>query len=405
MNTKKLPTHTATDSKDRHSGDLLAPWTYHSEEFLQLEIEHLFKKQWLLAGHLSDIPERRDYLTFDAVGECALVVRGNDNQVRAFHNICRHRGAKLVEGARGRCPHALTCPFHGWTYRLDGGLSAVPAANTFDNLDKAKNGLVPLAMEIWMGFIFVRYQGTGPSLAQTMKPVEHLAALYRMHEMKPLEDSRFEELRPYNWKAIHDIDNEGYHVPLGHPALQQLYGKNYRDDSIGGVPVAYAYLNEQPGKLWSVRHYQKLLPAFAHLPRDHQRLWFYISLFPSMVLAIYPDSMEFYMSIPVAAGSTRRIGGAYALPDERREVRAARYLSARINRVTDREDDEFVRRLQHGMKSSAFPEPRLSSLEHGVREFHRAIQQVLPVAALAHAPRAGTLTRVNEEMDVEMDGA
>ena len=400
MNTKKSPTQTtATDSKDRPSGDLLAPWTYHSEELLQLEIEHLFKKQWLLAGHLSDIPERRDYLTFDAVGECALVVRGNDNQVRAFHNICRHRGAKLVEGARGRCAHALTCAFHGWTYRLDGGLSAVPAENTFDNLDKAKNGLVPLAMEIWMGFIFVRYQGAGPSLAQTMKPVEHLAALYRMHEMKPIEDSRFEELRPYNWKAIHDIDNEGYHVPLGHPALQQLYGKNYRDDSIGGVPVAYAYLNEQPGKLWSVRHYQKLLPSFDHLPRDHQRLWFYISFFPSMVLAIYPDSMEFYMSIPVAAGSTRRIGGAYALPDERREVRAARYLSARINRVTDREDDEFVRRLQYGMKSSAFPEPRLSSLEHGVREFHRAIQQVLPVAALAHAPRVGTLARVNEEMD------
>ena len=70
-------------------------------------------------------------------------------------------------------------------------------------------------------------------------------------------------------------------------------------------------------------------------PQDHQRLWFYIGIFPSMVLAIYPDSMEFYMTIPLAAGSTRLIGGAYALPDDRREVRAARYLGARINRVTN----------------------------------------------------------------------
>ena len=333
-------------------------------------------------------------------------MRGDDHQVRAFHNICRHRGAKLVEGARGRCPRALTCPFHGWTYRLDGALTGVPAETTFTHLDKAENGLAPLAMEIWMGFVFVRFGGSAdsadsadkPSLAETMKPVEQLASLYQMHKMQPIDGTRFEEVRPCNWKVIHDIDNEGYHVAHGHPALQQLYGKNYRDDAIGGVPVTYGYLNEEPGALWSVRHYQKLLPAFDHLPAGHQRLWVYIGLFPSMVLALYPDGMDYYMTIPVNAASTRLKGGSYALPDPRRETRAARYLGARINRVSSREDDEFVRRLYCGMQSSAFPEPRLSSIEHGVRAFHRQIQQVLPVATLANEPQAGTLAGVNGEM-------
>ncbi len=399
----------ASLNRNRRTSDLLAPWTYRSGEFLDLEIAHLFKPHWLLVGHISDIPERQDYLTFDAFGEHALVVRGEDNQVRAFHNICQHRGAKLVDNARGRCRGALVCPFHGWTYHLDGRLIGVPAAETFNHLDKEKIALASLPVEIWMGFIFVRFGAPSgapsdrssaklPSLAATMAPVEHLVACYQPHKMQPIADSRFAELRQCNWKVIHDIDNEGYHVANGHPALQQLYGKNYRDDAIGAIPVTYGYLNAQPGTLWSVRHYQKLLPTFAHLPAEHQRLWLYIGIFPSMVLALYPDSMEFYMTIPVDAESTRLISCGYALPDARREVQAARYLGTRINRVTNREDDDFVRRLHSGMQSSAFPQPQLSSLEHGVRGFHREIQRALPVATLATQPQAGTVARVNAAM-------
>ena len=405
---KAKPSASATPSFEHRIGDLLAPWTYRNDELLALEIQHLFKENWLLAGHISDLPEPGDYLTLDVFGEGALVVRGEDHRVRAFHNICRHRGAKLVEGDHGRCPRALTCPFHGWTYRLDGRLVGVPAEATFANLDKAENGLVPLAVEIWMGFVFVRFAGAGPSLADTMKPIAHRVARYRMHEMKPLPGTRFTERRPCNWKVIHDIDNEGYHVPVGHPGLRQLYGDDYRDASIGGVSVSLGHLNQKPGKSWSVRHYQKLLPSFDHLSPEQRRLWFYIGIFPNMVLALYPEQMEFYMTIPLGTESTRLRGGSYALPDfdgaDRlsRAARATRYLGARINRVANREDDAFVRRLQRGLRSSAFPEPRLSSIEHGVREFHRQIQAILPVARLVNAPPAGGLARVNAELRAEM---
>ena len=380
------------------TSELLAPWTYRDKEFLALEQEILFKQNWLLVGHINDIAEPRSYLTLDAVGERALIIRGSDNQIRAFHNVCRHRGAKLFDKRQGHCAPAITCPFHGWTYQLDGQLVGVPAHKTFGHLTKQDHGLVPLEFEIWMGFVFVRFKGTGPSLAERMKPVEPLLAPYRIEQMQSIDGTRYAQTRPYNWKVIHDIDNEGYHVPIGHPALQQLYGKGYRDDRIGHIAISYAPLNEETGKFWSVRHYQKLLPEFDHLPKSNQRLWLYVAIFPNMVLGLYPDSIEFYMTLPLSTDQTIYRGGSYGLPDDRRETRAIRYLNRRINQSAEQEDARFIDWLQDAMQSSVFPEPRLSTLESGVRDFHRQLQDKLPVATLKRHPGPGKVRMTNRSM-------
>lgn len=376
------------------TSDLLPAWTYSNSEFFDLEIEKLFKPNWMLAGHVSELAHPRDYITFDGFGERALVVRGNDNRLRAFHNVCRHRGARLLEGS-GNCPHSLSCPFHGWTYNLAGDLVGIPAKDTFDNLEPERNGLVELDMEVWMGFVFIRFQAGGESMKNLMAPVEDLVAPYDIAQMSSLEGTEFRELRPYNWKVIHDIDNEGYHVPVGHPSLQQLYGKNYSDDYIQHIPVSRGYLNEKPGKIWSVKQYQNLLPDYDHLPEDQRRLWLYIGIFPNMVIALYPDSIEFYMTIPRDTRSTWYVGRSFGLEDQRRETRAARFLNRRINYITDREDESFVDWLQEGMKSSAFPGQELSSLEQGVRGFHKAVQEVIPVANIADEPAPGSMKSVN----------
>ncbi len=386
------------DLNETELSDCLPTWTYYDEEFLELEKRTVFKNNWLLVGHINDMPNPRDYLTLDAIDERVIVIRGNDKQIRAFHNVCRHRGAKLFDALSGQCGHALVCPFHGWTYQLDGKLIGVPAENTFTSLDKSANGLVPLELEIWMGFIFVRFVSDGQALAEQMKPLEAVFAAYRIENMLPLENSGFDEILPYNWKVIHDIDNEGYHVPVGHPALHQLYGKNYQDSDIAGIPVSYGYINEKPGKLWSVRHYQSLLPKFDHLPQDYQRLWQYGAIFPSMVIALYPDCIEFYMTIPVAADQTRLRGGVYALADNRRGMDAVRYLNRRINAITADEDEKYVRWLQDGMKSSVFPEPSLSSIEHGVRTFHHQLQAIIPVGKLKNHPGKGKVIQTNSQL-------
>ncbi len=393
-------------------------WAYFDEELLELEKQALFRKNWLLVGHVNDMPAPRDFLTLDAVGERAIVIRDHGGQINAFHNVCQHRGAKLKDSLSGSCENMLMCPFHGWTYQLDGTLVGVPAERTFKALDKRQRGLLPLDCEIWMGFIFVRFlknetpgnaasgnetsgneaQGNGASVADNMRPLQPMFESYQTQNMHPLPGSSYAELRPYNWKIIHDIDNEGYHLPIGHPALQQLYGQEYTDTTIGDIPLAIARLNDKPAQLWSVRQYQKILPRYAHLPDEYQRLWQYGFNFPTMIFGLYPDSMEFYMTIPVGVNETIYRGGRYGLADDSRATRAARYLCQRINDETDMEDENFVRWLQDGMQSSAFPEPNLSSLESGVQRYHNTIQAILPVTKLKNHPGKGKVAEINRLM-------
>jgi len=187
-------------------------------------------------------------------------------------------------------------------------------------------------------------------------------------------------------------------VPTGHPSLHQLYGKSYEDRIENGTPVSDAWINEKPARLWSVRHYQKVLPNFTHLPEHRQRCWWYIGVYPNLVFGFYPEMVEYYMTLPVSCSETRYIGGCYALPDSRRETIAARYLNRRINERTDVEDESFVRDMQQNMRSSAFPQPVFSQLERGVLEFHQKIMRDIPVAKVQEQPEPGQLVRLNQQM-------
>ncbi len=399
----KLLLKTLTDMSENFSKvelpdtqrDSLAPWTYQSEEFHELESQ-MFKSHWMLAGHISELRSQGDYITFDAAGERALIIVDGDGQIQAYHNVCRHRGARLLSDS-GNCRHRISCPFHGWSYGLDGALQSYPLPDTFDKLPRENFSLVPLAVEVWHGLVFVNFTDPATSLATQLASIQGEVAPYNIADMQPL-GSRYEQLRPYNWKIIHDIDNEGYHVPVGHPSLQQLYGKSYEDRIENGLAISDAVINDKPARLWSVRHYQQLLPAFEHLPPHRQRSWWYIGLFPNAVIGLYPEMVEYYMTIPVSTTQTRYIGRAFGLVDDRREVRAARYLNMRINGVTETEDEQFVQDMQDGMRSSVFPEPTLSSTEHGVQHFHRTIQDIFPVARLRNPPAPGTLESVNKHM-------
>ena len=117
----------------------------------------VFLNHWQVVAHVNDLPAPGDWLTFDLLGERAVVMRGRDGVVRAFHNLCRHRGARVVDGQQGHCKGALVCPFHGWVYNLDGTLRGAARPETFGDMDREKFGLKPIEMEIWHGFVFLRF--------------------------------------------------------------------------------------------------------------------------------------------------------------------------------------------------------------------------------------------------------
>ncbi len=383
--------------------DLLPFWTYKNEEFFDLEIERLFKPNWMLVGHVSEVPNTGDYLTFEGFGERALVVRNKEGKINAFHNICRHRGSTILVG-QGRCRQSLTCPFHGWRYDFNGKLQFVPGKQGFPDLDPNLHSLKELDLEIWHGFIFIRFVSGGQTLESQLLPIENEVLEYRLEELQPYEEPSHyafdnSESLPVNWKIYHDIDNEGYHVPIGHPTLHQLYGQSYTDSYVREIPISKGYFNQRIGNLWSVKNYRNLMPTFEHLSKDRHDLWLYIGVFPNLVLALYPEMMEIYMSMPVSLTQTNVIGKCYALPDNRRGIEALRYLNRRINMKTAAEDYFYMNSMQSGLNSSVFPQWTLSqTAETGIRAYHHAIQARLPVAKLKAKPQRGKIAEINDEL-------
>ena len=393
--------HVTENARIPQGREGLSGWCYTNPELYALECDTLFRNHWQLACHVSDVAETGDFVTFDLVGERALIVRGRDGVVRAFHNLCRHRASRVVAGEQGSCPGVITCPFHAWTYELDGRLRSAAQPRSFPKLDKDEWGLKPLEMEIWHGFVFVRFQpGPQPAVAEILARFEQDVVPHDMENLVAVEGGLGSmESAPVNWKSVRDVDNEGYHVPMAHPGLQDLYGKDYTDEAMqGGTSRSIGIIGDEPSRLWSVRHYKKMLSLlpepWASLPRQ----WTYFGMFPNTVIACYPDSVIFYQDIPLGVGETAVRGGIYARPNEDRTTRLARKLSMRIDNLTAEEDKMLTVWAQEAIQSSAFDGIILSDLEAGVRCYHDLLRQTLPVMGLAHPPEEGSLARVNADL-------
>lgn len=365
----------------------LPGWSYHSDALLELEKEHVFANHWQIAGHVCDVPEPGDYLTMDMVGERALIVRGGDGVVRGFHNLCRHRGSRVVADEKGHCKNALVCPFHGWVYNLDGTLRGAARPRTFPEFDKDSFGLIPIDLEIWMGFIFVRFhKGPQPSVAELFRPFENEISPYAVETMEPAGGIWTQD-SPVNWKSVRDVDNEGYHVAMAHPALQDLYGTTYYDEPfVKGVSRSFATYDPGAGRRWSVRHYVRLSPQQQRLPVHLRRAWIYYGLFPNAVIAVTPELAQFYQEYPLSTGETVLRGAIYRYADEDRRQKAARYLAMRIDRDTTAEDVQLTIWSNESMRSRAFENFFLSDLEYGVRTHHDHLRALLPVLDLESAP-------------------
>lgn len=378
----------------------LPGWSYHSNALLDLEREHIFRNHWQIACHVSDLPENGDYIAMDVVGERALIVRGRDGVVRGFNNMCRHRGSRVVADDKGNCRNALVCPFHGWVYNLDGTLRGAARPTSFPELDKTEFGLVPLDLEIWMGFVFIRFRSDGPqpSVAELLQPMAAEMAHYQSEDMVPCA-AIWTQKSPVNWKSVRDVDNEGYHVAMAHPALQDLYGASYFDEPfVNGVSRSYATYNPHAGRRWSVRQYVRIAPEPARLPDNLKQAWVYYGIFPNAVISVMPESVQFYQEFPLSTGETLLRGAIYRYRDETRQQAAARYLSGRIDRETMSEDVQLTVWSNESMLSSSFEGFFLSDLEYGVRTHHDHLRKQLPVLNMETAPDEREMQGINDAL-------
>ncbi len=377
----------------------LPGWTYHTPALLKLEMSEVFLTHWQIVGHISNVPNAGDYMTFDMGPERALVVRGEDGELRAFHNLCRHRGSRVVTGESGHCKNAMVCPFHGWVYNLDGTLRGAAQPKSYPTLDKSEFGLRPIEMEVWMGFIFIRFK-SGPhgSVAEHLAPYAAEMAMHSPEKMVPAAPVMTSEL-DVNWKSVCDVDNEGYHVAMAHPALQDLYGFTYHDiNYANGLRVAKGTYKPGAGRLWSVRNYVKYSTSHPDLPEDRKKLWAYYGMFPNSVFIATPETIQFYQELPTDVNRTIMRSMVFRYPDESRQQRLARYLSFRIDRATYAEDMQLSIWSNESMKSSAFENFHLSDFERGVRAHHDDLRNILPIVNLPKPPADDVMMDTNEKL-------
>lgn len=373
----------------------LPGWTYCSEEFHALEREAIFLKSWQVVGHQSEVPATGDYLAFEFFGRRGFIVRGNDGAIRAFHNVCAHRAHAVVSGERGHCAKHLTCMYHGWTYHLDGRNRSVSASDTFPKFDRSQYGLKPIELEVFMGFVFVRFEGGESSVAERMAPHAGELAHYRMADMVPLDETWTNEL-PIDWKNVVENYVEDYHFPMGHPGLSALMESQYdRENFPGGTMRLSHRMREKPLRSWSAERYAKLLPVMEHLPEDMRRRWTYVGLYPNVYFDIYPEWMDFFHVLPLGAGRTLIRARSFGFPDDRREMKAARFLCSRLNARVQQEDEVLTESVQRGLASGAYSQGILSSKEVVLAGFQDWVRERVPVARQVVPPAKGTVAERN----------
>lgn len=198
--------------------DRIPKQRYYDPSFFQLEADQLWSRTWQMACRLEEIPERRDWVTYEILDQSVILVRGDDGEVRAFQNACRHRGVRLVDGA-GRCERGFQCSFHGWRYHADGTNAGVTQKRSFSehNLAPGDTDLTPLRCEVFGGCAFVNFDLAAPPLRECVEPWATAMDAWHLDTLRA--EKWYAGRLPVNWKLAIEAFVEQYHVVQTHPQL------------------------------------------------------------------------------------------------------------------------------------------------------------------------------------------
>ena len=364
----------------------LPAWVYNNADMTRLELQRILMPSWQIVCHVNAIPNPGDYVTLDIGPESVFAVRDRDGEIRAFHNVCRHRGAKILDD-QGNCPGAITCPYHGWSYKHDGSLIGMPLKESFPGLDRSTHGLRSVRVEIALGFVFVCLSGNPPSVTSMWGDLAQEFEPYHFDKMVPIAPFYF-EMWEADWKVAMDNYLESYHVPLGHPGLNRMFTPDFEDQaSRPGIARGASWMRDTPSTRWSERMYQHLAPRTAtHLPEKLRGCWRFYSVLPNLGIDVFPDQMSFFQVLPRGPGKCVIRGGIYGLPDARRDMKLLRFLGNRINMQVNSEDRGLCARVQRGLASSSYQPGPLSNLEGWMLEFHNLLRERIPEVRLPSAP-------------------
>ena len=254
---------------------------YASEEFLELEKEEIFRKEWVCVGRADEVRKRGEYFTTQLLDEPLIVVRGQDDKVRVLSNVCRHRSSVIVEG-KGKTKH-FVCPYHAWTYGNDGQLLRAPYMDQVKVFDIKSCRLPELRTEFWRGFIYVNLDGKAKPLAPRLKGLESYVKNYHPEDM--VVHTVQDDVWPTNWKCLAENFMEGYHLSTVH---QKTLHKNTPTRLCENVPPGDGYTG------YKSHHDPKAprrKPFHRDLTAEERRYSMYFWVYPSHVVGLTPSGL------------------------------------------------------------------------------------------------------------------
>ncbi len=331
---------------------------YTDPGFHELDSREIIGKSWQAITHLSQLSNNGDCITADVADNPIIVARGKDGQLRAFYNVCRHRGGPLVM-RDGNCS-MLQCKYHGWTYHLDGSLRGVPRWDRVDLFDKKDYGLVPIRMEIWQDIAWVALDDPGVALAQL---VAGIADRVSSHGSNLLSCMTFYKRVIYdvkcNWKAYVDNYLEGYHLPHVHPELCDLLDiQKYVTET-----TAYHSLQYSP--------FQGNDNVYG--PNGGEAYYYFI--WPNFMLNIIPGRLQTNRVVPIAADRCRVIFDYFYTDTTSPEAIARAEADVAYAHKVQLEDVEICEYVQRGLASRAYDRGRFSvECEEGVYHFQSLLK-------------------------------
>lgn len=379
-------------------GRPLAPWTYLNAEVFDLEYAAFFLRRWQFIGHVSELPQPGDFITADVGRDNVVVLRGKDGVLRAFLNVCRHRASRVFAG-KGHCRGVVRCPYHGWTYRLDGSLMAIPREENFAAFDRSAYGLLGIELENFHGLLFVRVEGEGPGVAEQFGHTGEYFAMFDVANYVPLVDDTF-QIWEANWKVAWDNYLENYHIPIGHPGLHRLIERTGEGEELtSGLSYGTFRIRDKRSGVDVERRYQELFPAsFARIPAALHGKWVQFGLSGNLGLDLYPEMLDIFQLIPLGHDRTLVRAAFYGHPDATPAEQELRRLNLEINNAVNDEDRDLCLRVQQGLRTRGYRPGPLSVQESGLFRFHELVRTLVPVTALADAPPLGQVATENARL-------
>jgi Rieske 2Fe-2S family protein len=325
----------------------------------------LMNRWWQYLGHQSQIPQRGDYLLAGLAGAEVIVARDDQGAIRAFHNVCRHRGLRLCD-SRGSVKAALRCPYHGWSYDLSGRLVAAPNMDGTEGFDAALYPLTPIQVDCWNGMVFGSQNPRHP-LAEILKPLTPLVANWQIDSLVVAASLDYQVAA--NWKLIVQNFSECYHCPIVHPQLNRLTPFRSAENQIaGGGPVAGGPMRLAADAQTMSTTGQLAGTPLSSLSDEQKRRVYYYSIFPTLFLSPHPDYVLVHRLHPAAVDATRVECQILSGGDQ---AGAGAGLKAAVEfwDQTNRQDWAMCERSQQGVRSPGFRPGPYSDLESLLAEF------------------------------------